>query len=157
MKDKLTGRKRRAFCRAYLACMDAQRAAEQCGLADGYELLELPTVRTELENIRAEANDICRADAVRRLCAVAFGRPNDAIRLALGDGLTGGEIDALDLSAVAEFKRSSTGGVEMKFFDRAKALELLCGILGGAEDNGAAEEFFRAVGAETEDETWADE
>ena len=156
MNNRLTGKDRRAFCRTYLACMDAQRAAEKCGLGDGCELLRLPSVRTELESIRAEIDDICRADVVRRLCTVAFGRTNDAIRLALDESLTGEEIDSLDLAAVAEFKKSGSGGVEMKFFDRTKALETLCGILGGTENSDAAEEFFRAIG-DSEEEAWTDE
>lgn len=152
MRGKLTDKKRRAFCCAYLACMDAQRAAERCGFPDGCELLRLPDVQAEMERMRADLGGICRADVLRRLCSAAFGRPNDAIRLALDEELTSGEIDALDLSAVAEFKRSSAGGVEIKFFDRAKTLETLCAILDGEDADGAAEEFFRAIGGQAEDE-----
>ena len=81
-------------------------------------------------------------DALRRLAQLAFGRANDAVRLALSPR----EVDPgeLDLSAVAELKVTDKGGVEVKLVDRVRALETLCGLL-GESGNGGAEELYRAL------------
>lgn len=59
---------------------------------------------------------------IRRL---AESRVNDAVRLAFLSGEELEELDKLDLSAVAEFKRNSAGTVELKFIDRLAALQWL--------------------------------
>ncbi len=150
--DKKSGE--RAFCRAYLATMDAQRAAESVGAEDGWALLRKKSVKDELARMR-ESGGICRGDVLRRLGEIAFGRANDAVKLALGAELTNEEIDALELGALSEFKRGSNGALEVRFLDRVKALELLCSLLGGEEGNAAAE-FFRALGQAEEDGVWED-
>ena len=53
------------------------------------------------------------------------------------------EIRRLDLGAVAEFRRSNLGSVEIRFIDRVKALQALAGMLEG--EGCEAEEFFRAM------------
>lgn len=141
-----------AFCRAYLACMDAQRAACAVGAEDGFALLRKKSVQSTLAKMRG-GEGICREDVLRRLGEIAFARANDAVKLAVGEGMTAEEIDALELGALAEFKRGTNGAFEVKFFDRVKALELLCTLLGGGEGSAAAE-FFRSLGEE--DGAWED-
>ena len=67
---------------------------------------------------------------------IAFGRVNDAVRLAFADDITPAMIERADLFAVAEIKRDRGGKVEMKFFDRQKALEKLIDC--EREESGAA-------------------
>lgn len=90
----------------------------------------------------AAAAELRREDAVRRLAQLAFGRANDAVRLALSPKNV--DPGTLDLSAVAELKVTDKGGVEIKMVDRVRALESLCGLL---EDSGGAgaEELYRAL------------
>ena len=134
------GRKKR-FCTAYLRTMDAERAAAEAGLENGFELLAEDGVRRQLARLRGTVSgQICREDAVRRLCELAFGRANDAVRLAMEPGV---DPSGLDLAAVAELKAKPDGTVEVKFIDRIRALETLCELL-GAEGQGAAE-LFRAL------------
>ena len=132
----------RAFCSAYLKTMDPERAAEAAGYEDGYAALAREGTRGRLEKMRsAAAGELRREDALRRLAQLAFGRANDAVRLALGPR----EVDpeTLELSAVAEFKVTDKG-VEVKLVDRVRALETLCGLL--EEDGGSgAEEPYRAL------------
>ena len=71
---------------------------------------------------------------VRRLAQLAFGRVNDAARLALHSGEA--DLETLDLSAVAELKVTDKGGVEIKLMDRIRALEALCGLLERGEGGG---------------------
>ena len=61
---------------------------------------------------------------------------NDAVRLAFADDITPAMIERADLFAVAEIKRDRGGKVEMKFFDRQKALEKLIDC--EREESGAA-------------------
>ena len=53
-------------------------------------------------------------------------------------------------NAVAEFRRSNLGSVEIRFIDRVKALQALAGMLEG--EGCEAEEFFRAM-VQAEEET----
>ncbi len=137
------GKWQRRFCGVFLRTMDPEQAAEAAGREDGFATLALKSVRRRLEKMRlAAAGELRREDALRRLAQLAFGRANDAARLALNPK----EVDpgALDLSAVAELKVTDKGGVEVKLVDRVRALETLCGLL---EDRGGggAEELYRAL------------
>ena len=136
------GKQSRDFCTAYLRTMDPEQAAEAAGREDGFALLSWRSIRRRLEKMRrAAAGELRREDALRRLAQLAFGRANDAVRLALGPR----EVDpeTLELSAVAEFKVTDKG-VEVKLVDRVRALETLCGLL--EEDGGSgAEELYRAL------------
>lgn len=131
------------FCRVYLQTMDPERAAAAVGRGDGFAALGTEAVRARLERMRGwAAGQVQREDAVRRLAQLAFGRANDAVKLALHAG----EVDpeTLDLSAVSEFRVTDKGGVEVKLVDRVRALETLCGLLercGGDE----AEALYRAL------------
>lgn len=136
------GKENRTFCTAYLRTMDPEQAAEAAGREDGFAALGLKSIRRRLEKMRsAAAGELRREDALRRLAQLAFGRANDAVRLALSPR----EVDPgdLDLSAVAELKVTDKGGVEVKLVDRVRALEALCGLLG--ETGGGAEELYQAL------------
>lgn len=137
------GKWQRRFCAVFLRTMDPEQAAEAAGREDGFAALALKSVRRRLENMRgAAAGELRREDALRRLAQLAFGRANDAVRLALAPK----EVDpeTLDLSAVAEIKVTDKGGVEVKLVDRVRALETLCGLL-GESGGGGAEELYRAL------------
>lgn len=137
------GNRKRDFCAAYLRTMDPEQAAEAAGREDGFATLALKSVRRRLENMRgAAAGELRREDALRRLAQLAFGRANDAARLALAPR----EVDpgGLDLSAVAELKVTDKGGVEVKLVDRVRALETLCALL-EERSGGGAEELYRAL------------
>lgn len=141
------------FCRAYLRTMDPERAAAETGRKDGFALLGSESVQTRLERMRADtAAQVRREDVLRRLAQLAFGRANDAVRLALGrDGI---DPEQLDLSAVAEFRVTDKGGVEVKLVDRVRALETLWGLLDGGGQG--AEELCRALAEAAEDGGWED-
>ena len=130
------------FCRAFLRTMDPERAATESGRRDGFSSLKKRTIRELLDEMRiSAANQIRKEDVIRRLAQLAFGRANDAVSFALHPEKA--EPDAMDLSAVAEFKVTDKG-VEVKLIDRLKALELLYGLL-GSDDESGAEELYRAL------------
>ena len=150
-KDGRTG----AFCRRYLQCMDPELATAAAGCGDGYRMLERKNVCRRLEQMReAAAGQVCREDAVRRLAQLAFGRVNDAARLALHSGEA--DLETLDLSAVAELKVTDKGGVEIKLIDRIRALEVLCGLLSEEKAEGAGELYRVLADAAGEEGVWDD-
>ncbi len=138
MDNKEEALKRR-FAAAWLRCFDADAAAAAVGRTDGVRLLTTAGVRKELA-LQREQCDVCRADVVRRLAQLAFGRANDCVKLVLLDAP---DLDALDLSLLAEVKRNDKGTVEVKLVDRIRALaELLSAGSGGSD---CAEAFFAAA------------
>ena len=152
--EKSNGRAE-AFCRKYLQCMDPEQAAVLAGCADGYAMLEAKMVRRRLERMRkAAAGQVRREDAVRRLAQLAFGRVNDAARLALHSGEA--DLETLDLSAVAELKVTDKGGVEVKLIDRIRGLEALCGLMSEEKAEGAGELYRVLAEATGEEGAWDD-
>lgn len=71
---------------------------------------------------RIRQGKISREDVTRRLAELAFGQPNDCVRLAMEEVP---DLEGLDLSLLSEIKRSEKGMVEIKLIDRLKALEQL--------------------------------
>ena len=138
MNPNLPSEKRR-FAAAYLRCFDAEAAAQTIGRSDGIRMLTTPAVQRELELQRGQC-DICRADIVRRLAQLAFGRANDCVKLVLQEAP---EVDALDLSLLSEVKRNDKGTVEVKLIDRIRALEQLRTL--GTQSTDCAEAFFAAA------------
>lgn len=72
---------------------------------------------------------------------LAFGSTADAFRLMMSDGKDI-DVGTLDLFNVAEIKKPKDGAMEMKFFDRLKALEQLGAMPG---DDSAALSFYEAL------------
>lgn len=87
-----------------------------------------------------------REDVLRRLAELAFGQPNDCVRLALEELP---DLKGLDLSLLSEIKRSDKGMVEIRLIDRLKVLEHLAQAM---ETEGAGmSELLRALGSGEEE------
>ena len=88
-----------------------------------------------------QTNVYARRSKRRRL---AFGSVSDAVRLLLHEaGDEPLDLDRLDLFLVSDIKRPKGGGMEIKFFDRQKALERLEELQAGTSDG--ALPFYRAL------------
>ena len=131
-----------AFCQAYLRTMNPERAAAEAGRQNGFAILGADA-----------AGQLRREDALRQLARLAFGQANDAVRLALR--MDAADLKELDLSAVAEFKVTDKGGVEVKLVDRVRALETLCGLL-ECEGGRGTEALYQALteGSGETEEAW---
>lgn len=130
---------KRQFAAAYLRTFDAEAAARTVGRMDGIRMLATPAVQEEL-TLQRQQIDICRADIMRRLAQLAFGRANDCVRLVLEEKP---EVDTLELSLLSEVKRNEKGTVEIKLIDRIRALEKLTEL--GQQSQDCAEAFFAAA------------
>ena len=94
---------------------------------------------------RIRRGRVTREDVNRRLAELAFGQPNDCVRLALEEAP---DLRRLDLSLLSEIKRSDKGMVEIRLVDRLKALEQLAQSAGA--DSGGMERFLEALRPEGE-------
>ena len=83
-----------------------------------------------------------REDVLRRLAELAFGQPNDCVRLALEELP---DLKGLDLSLLSEIKRSDKGMVEIRLIDRVKVLERLAQAR--EEEGDGMGELLRALGS----------
>ncbi len=86
-------------------------------------------------------------DSIKKgLEKLAFGSCNDAVVLAFAEELPPSEIiEKLDLYNVSEIKRVKGGGVEIKFFDRLKALEKLYELENAFDNHDKASELIKAL------------
>ena len=96
--------------------------------------MQNPNVQKEIERLCAQRTP--SGEVVTGLRRIAFGSVADAMKLLFSpEGL---DFDSLDLYCVSEIKVAKGGGMEIKFFDRIKALEKLSEQLGGGETGASA-------------------
>ncbi len=145
-RNGLTPREKE-FCRNYISCGDAQEAALSAGykktpLKSAEELLSREDVTEEIARLcnlrRQTAAELARVGYQR----LAFGSISDAVSLLYMDNPTQAQLDKMDLFSVSEIKRPKDGSMEIKFFDRLKALEKL---QSNAQDEGGAAPIYEAI------------
>lgn len=73
---------------------------------------------------------------------IAFGGVNDAVRLLFTEAPDLAEFKNMDFFNIAEIKRVKGGGMEIKFYDRMKALECLKEL---GEKGGKQSPLYRAL------------
>ncbi len=76
---------------------------------------------------------ISREEILKELAELAFGRCNDAARLALMGKDALKKIGRLDLRGVTALHVNEKGGFDLKLLDRTKAIELLLAALRESE------------------------
>lgn len=117
------------FCRMYVTCRNAGEAAIKAGYKVQPELTAVmlmakKNIRKTIERMEKE-NSVCDGEVRAGLRRLAFSSSADAVRLLLADSADSLNVDELDLFNVSEIKRAKGGGIEVRFFDRIKALEKL--------------------------------
>lgn len=146
MKKGLT-EKERLFCSYYAGFGDARGCAARAGYCispakSAERLLARADIRAEIDRLEKERRPFS-AQAEKGLYRLAFGSVTDALRLMLcEETMTAEEIEKLDLFNVSDIKRPKGGGIEIKFFDRLKALEKLASM-GGGENSESS--FIKAL------------
>ncbi|MFT3952427.1 MAG: terminase small subunit [Oscillospiraceae bacterium] len=122
------------------------------------------------EHAQALGEELLRSAAVKKLLGestgldtvkaglerLAFGRANDAVRLVFSEEAPGRqELERMDLFNVSEIKRVKGGGVEIRLFDRQKALERLLELETAHSGEDAAQRFFKALADASDGESGA--
>lgn len=151
--------RQKSFARAFSHCFDAKTAAILIGippdeaLSEGQRLISQPAVRRRIEKHCLEKLRLY--DSVRAgLEKIAFGRCNDAVLLAFTqkEALSPSLTDGLDLSLISAIKRDKDGGVDIKLYDRLKALEALIRLDEAGSSESAAQSFLSALGGDDDEE-----
>ncbi len=140
--------KERLFCAYYAEDGDARGCAARAGYVvaprrSAARLLAREEIKAEIARLEKEKKSLC-SQVEKGLRRLAFGSVADALKLMLcEETMTAEEIEKLDLFNVSDIKRPKGGGLEIKFFDRLKALERL-EKLGTGEDS-APSSFVQAL------------
>lgn len=145
---KALSEKERLFCSYYANSGDARGCAARAGYSvspgrSSAKLLAREEIRSEIARLEKERAPFA-SEVEKGLYRLAFGSVADALKLMLcEESMTPQQIEELDLFNVSDIKRPKGGGLEIKFFDRLKALEKLSGLSGGAENTESS--FIRAL------------
>lgn len=140
----------RAFAKMFVRTRNGSETAVRLG-AEPCEAKQIEADFLANAAVKREIKKLDKED-MQTLCYVktglsrlAFGSVNEAAALVFAEELNREEILKADLFNVSEIKRVKGGGVEMKFFDRQKALEKLVELDPELKEVSAAQEFLNAV------------
>lgn len=132
---------------------------EDKAFAEGMKILRSAYSRNNMRKLNTQ-DYINQGQIKAGLERLAFGSINDVVKLAFFDEpMTDKQISSLDLFNVSEIKRVKGGGIEIKLFDRQKALEKLWEIDNSADFSSSADSFYSAIvkGASAIDNTVGDD
>ncbi|MGN1113977.1 MAG: terminase small subunit [Oscillospiraceae bacterium] len=146
------------FVLSFCMTRNAEESALNAGVIprlaklEGNRLLARKGVK---EKIKAEEKllESSEMEVIAGLERLAFGRINDAVKLALSEDFNVNDLTKAELFNVSEIKKVKGGGVEIKFCDRQKALEKLWEYREKIETRknaGAFEELFRSADSEND-------
>ncbi len=138
------------FCQFYAECLNGREAAYKAGFTvcpeiNARKLLKKKSIRDAIEQISREIQ-ITQKEVKAGLHRIAFASSADAVKLILSENPSELDVEALDLFNVSEIKKPKGGGIEIKFFDRIKALEKLGDITEtSAEQTAGCASFYQAL------------
>ena len=131
IKNKLTARERE-FCLSFMQSGDAQLSARRAGFrnpdSEGERLLCNEKICAELERLSELRGRLLTALSVIGYQRLAFGSAADAASLLFEENPSREALGKMDLFLVSEIRRPKDGAMEIKFFDRARALEKLASL-----------------------------
>ena len=130
MKKKNLSKREKDFCICYASCGNCFEAALKAGLTknpqqEGERLLCRSDISDEIARVEKTMEKTSSCLAKVGYQRLAFGNIADAISLLFMENPSVDKLKTMDLFSVAEIKRPKDGAMEIKFFDRLKALEKL--------------------------------
>ena len=150
IKNKLTARERE-FCLSFMQSGDAQLSARRAGFrnpdSEGERLLCNEKICAELERLSELRGRLLTAMSVIGYQRLAFGSAADAASLLFEENPSRETLGKMDLFIVSEIRRPKDGAMEIKFFDRARALEKLASLSMERESSGS---LYDAIGSVAE-------
>ena len=143
------------FCRLMTVYADPVRAAREAGYRSPEksctELLSREEVSREISRLSENIRSIYENAAVCGLYRLAFGGIGDPLSLVYREDFSAEELSSLDLLNVSEIKRTKDKTVEIRFFDRIKAMDKLYEILSAGsakrESGGLLDAILRSAEA----------
>ena len=104
-------------------------------------------INKDPESCNERCNNCSRRFSCRKRVSLgyerlAFGSTCDAFKMLTADNMSEIDPEKLDLFNVAEIKKPKDGALEIKFFDRLKALEYLSDIPDDEKNSGS---FYEAL------------
>lgn len=136
---KLTPRQK-AFCVYYADSADMTQAAIDAGYKKNpYQkartLLSRSDIADEIVRVISNRKKIMSHMALVGYEKLALGSIADSVSLLYMESVTKDELRNLDMSCVSEIKKLKDGAMEIKFFDRNKALEKLMSLEDTSQSN----------------------
>lgn len=118
------------FCSYFVCTGSAEDSAKRAGYQKncrltGERLLCEERILDELERLIALRKRVLPQLAAVGYYRMAFGGVADALRLLYTECPDAAELSEMDLFMISEIKKPKDGMLEIKFFDRLKALEKL--------------------------------
>lgn len=146
MKTKKLTTKEQLFCHSFALYANAREAASKSGYASperaGMKLMARKEIRDEISRIRSLKTG--NEEIICGLKRLAFGSVADCLKLILCDTQENFDTEKMDFFNIAEIKKPKGGGLEIKFFDRLKALEKLSQICESNDDDSSMP-FYEAI------------
>ncbi|MDR0913805.1 MAG: terminase small subunit [Oscillospiraceae bacterium] len=129
MKKRLNEQEKQ-FCISFVRSGNIEDSAMAAGYAknprqSGDELMCKAEVIAEIERLSALQRKSLSLMAAVGYQRLAFGGVADAVSLLFMDNPSPRKLAKMDLFSVAEIRKPKEGSMEIKFFDRLKALEKL--------------------------------
>lgn len=131
IKKEISG-KERLFCTYYSLNRNPREAAAKSGYVfpekSALRLLRKKEIRSYLDELDKQRRSN-NTDIARGFERLAFGCVSDAMKLLFTEGEKAEDLEQMDFFNISEIKKKKGGDIEIKFFDRIKALEklsLLC-------------------------------
>ncbi len=146
-KDSFT-KKETAFCYHYIKTNNAPEAARMAGytkkpMETAIRLLSNSKISRKIEKLYSEKKITLKYKATTGYERLAFGNIADSIKLLFCENISAKDLEKMDLFNIAEIRKPREGAMEIKFFDRLKALEKLEEIDANTKDEGSA--FYKAL------------
>ncbi len=133
--------KEKLFCIHYCQYHSGTAAAAHAGYPfaknSAAKLLARKDIQEEIARL-SEINCVTHNEISNGYRLLAFGDCTDAMKLLFCDEPPDeNELQKMNLLNISEIKRPKNGGIEIKFFDRLKALEHLAEITSHSKDENA--------------------
>ena len=141
-------KKERLFCGCYVECGNAEEAARKAGFPKeretaGAELLCREDITEEISRLLFQREELLRYKVQCGYERLVFSSPSDSVKLLFMQEPSPRALEELDLFNIAEIRKPKDGSIEIKFYDRLRALEKMSGLQD--QKGGEAVPFYKAL------------
>lgn len=135
-------KKKKKFCKSFLDTGSIYQAEVLSGVKDGEKLICDSEIIEEIERLSKLQYQSLNILAKAGLKRLAMGSISDAVSLIYMDKPDREKLRDMDLFMISEIRRQKDGNMEIKFFDRFKALDKL---IQNTETNDNSVPFYDAL------------